>query len=136
MAENMQFPIPNSVLEPYIKAAVGSAITAALGDGAKLVELAVQQALTTKVSSSGKVSGSSYDNRYDLVELVATSKIQEIARDTVTAMAEKLRPDIQAAIEKQLRGKHTVIAKSLVDGLISSLSTKWNISVTVEGPKE
>lgn len=136
MSDNMQFPIPNSVLEPYIKAAVATAITASLGDGAKLVELAVQQALTQKVSSNGRLSSSSYENKFDLVETVATSRIQEITRETINAMAEQMRPQIKASIEKQLKSKHGPIAAALVDGLIKSLATSWNVKVDITAPRD
>lgn len=131
----MQFPIPNSVLEPYIKQAVSTAITASLGDGARLVELAVQQALSTKVDSEGKVNQYSSYNTHQLVESVAASKIREITRVIINEMAEGMRPAIKEAVEKQIKSKHSAIAKCLVDGLIGSLASKWNVSVSIEPPK-
>ncbi len=135
MSENMQFPIPNSVLEPYIKAAVGTAITAALGDGAKLVELAVQQALTQKVNAQGRVDQYSHHNTHQLVEVVAKNRIQDITREVINQMAEGMRPKIKEAIEKQLKSKHSAIAQALVDSLIKSLATSWNVKVAIEVPK-
>lgn len=132
MSENMQFPIPNSVLEPYIKAAVSTAIASALGEGTTLVEKAVQAALTQKVSSNGAVSPHSYDNRYDLVELVATNKVQEIARQVITKMAEGMRPAIEKSVTAHLQKRNNVIAAALVDGLIGSLKTTWNVQVSLE----
>lgn len=132
MSENMQFPIPNSVLEPYIKAAVSTAITAALGDGAKLVEMAVQQALSQKVDADGKVNSYGHYNQHQLVEVVARQKIQEITRETINQMAEGMRPKIKEAIEKQLRTKHNAIAQALVEGLISSLTSTWNVKVDIQ----
>ena len=122
MSENMQFPIPNSVLEPYIKSAVSTAITAALGDGAKLVEAAVAQALTAKVNSSGTRSSYDYENKYQLVEV--------LARDLLDAVL------IKASIEKQLKNKHSAIAQALVEGLIKSLSTSWNVKVDITAPRD
>lgn len=136
MSENMQFPIPNSVLEPYIKSAVSTAITAALGDGAKLVEAAVAQALTAKVNSSGTRSSYEYENKYQLVEVVAQNRIQEITREVINQMAEGMRPQIKASIEKQLKAKHSAIAQALVEGLIKSLSTSWNVKVDITAPRD
>lgn len=136
MADNMQFPIPNAVLEPYIRAAVATAITAALGSGEELVRKAVNTALTTKVNASGVVGSSSYDNSYMLAEIVSTNSIQKIARETIIEMAEGMRPQIKAEIEKQLRTKSGALAKTMVDGLLESLKTTWNISVKVEPIKE
>lgn len=133
--ENMQFPIPNSVLEPYIKAAVSTAITSALGDGAKLVEQAVQQALTQKVNAQGRVDQYQHSNQYQLVEIVARNRIQEITREVINQMAEGMRPKIKEAIEKQLRNKHSAIAQALVDSMIKSLASSWNVKVDIAVPK-
>jgi RecG-like helicase len=135
MSENMQFPIPNSVLEPYIKQAVSAAITASLGDGAKLVELAVHQAMQAKVRADGLRSNSDYENKYPLVEAVAQNRIQEITRQVINEMAEGMRPQIKAAIESQLKKKHSVIAQALVEGLIQSLATSWSVKVDITAPR-
>lgn len=132
--QNMQFPIPNAVLEPYIKQAVSAAISASLGDGVALVGKAVEAAMLEKVASNGHRSNSSYDNKYPLVETVATNAIQKIARETINEMAEQMRPKIKEAIEKQLKAKHSAIAKTLCDSLIDSLSSTWAVSVKVETP--
>jgi uncharacterized membrane-anchored protein YjiN (DUF445 family) len=129
--KNLQFPIPNSVLEPYIKTAVSTAITAALGDGSKLIEQAVNQALSTKVNSQGQVdSRYSSDNKYMLAELVASNKIREIAKEVINQMAEDMRPKIKEEIEKYLKKQHSVFAKTLVDGMIKGLSCSWSVKVT------
>ncbi len=130
--ENMQFPIPNSVLEPYIKQAVSTAITAALGDGTKLVQMAVQQALATKVNSEGRIdSRYTSDNKYNLVEIVAKNKIIEIARVTISEMAEQMRPKIKTEIEKYIKSQTNNIAKAMVDGVINGISSKFSISVEI-----
>lgn len=136
MSENMAFPIPNSVLEPYIKQAVSTAITAALGDGTKLVEMAVHQAMQTKVRADGVRSNSEYENKHQLVEAVAQHRIQQITREVINEMAEGMRPQIKTAIEAQLKKKHSAIAQALVDGLIQSLATSWNVKVDIVAPKE
>ena len=136
MSENLQFPIPNSVLEPYIKAAVSTAIVTCLGDGTKLVEAAVQRALMEKVDETGKKSNYDSYNKYNVVEVLATQKIQEITKQTVSEMAEAMRPQIKKAIESQLAKKHSQIATALVDSLIGSLTASWNVSVNIEPQKK
>jgi len=133
MAENMQFPIPNEILEPYIKQAVSTAIASALGDGTNLIEGAVSSALAIKVGSNGQVSKYSSDNRYLLVEVLARNKIAEVARETINEMAEQMRPAIKSAIQRQLKAKHQTIAKALVDGMIESLTSKWTTTIKFSG---
>lgn len=129
MSENFAFPIPNNVLEPYIKAAVSSAIESALGDGTEVIKKAVTAALATKVDMYGDVSGNSYNNKYNLIEVLATRRIQEIAKKAVNDMAEKLRPAIERQVREQIMGRSDEISKMLVDGLIGSLQTSWSIKV-------
>ena len=133
MSENLQFPIPNNVLEPYIKQAVSSAIIGALGDGTKLVELAVASALNTKVSSSGSVSNYSSDNRYSIAEVIARNKIIEITKTLVTEMVEQMRPDIEKEIRKQISNSKSEIAKAVIDGLLDSIKCSYNVKVSFRG---
>lgn len=130
--QNLAFPIPNSILEPYIKTAVSSAITAALGDGTALIEAAVQRALTEKVDRNGNKSCYSSENKYDVIEVLATNEIQKIAKDVIVQMAEGMRPQIKKSIETQISKKHSVIAQTLVDSLIGSLTSSWNVSVSID----
>jgi hypothetical protein len=127
--ENFNFPIPNEILEPYIKEAVSTTIIAALGDGTELVKKAVHAALRTKVGPNGTISSSSYDNKYDLVETVASNKINEIARETIYEMAEQMRPKIVEAVKKELVDNHARMAEALVNGLIESVTSRWSCSV-------
>lgn len=126
--ENLALPIPNAVLEPYIKQAVSTAILGAL-DGDKLVMAAVQNVLEMKVNSEGKVDSYGSYNKYALCEILARRKITEIAQQTINEMAERMRPKIKAEIERQLKTKHSQIATALVDGMVKSLAASWNVKV-------
>lgn len=127
--ENMQFPIPNSVLEPYIRDAVSAAIVASLGDGTQLIAKAVHAAMGTKVNSKGFVSTSSYENSYNLVEVVAANRIREIAVETVNQMAEGMRPGIKAEVEKHIKKNHGKLAEAMVNGLMVGLTSNWSVSI-------
>lgn len=134
--ENFAFPIPNDVLEPYIKAAVSSAITSALGDGVELVRKAVDAALMQKVDLNGEVSKYYPDNKFNFVEIVAREKIMAIAREAINEMAEGMRPTIQAFVRAHIENKQDEISKALVDGLIGSLETSWNIKVAIQAHED
>ena len=133
--ETLAFPIPNAVLEPYIRQAVSSAISSALGDGTKVIEQAVMAALGEQVDSSGKVSSYRSENKYPLVEILARNKIRDLAKEVVGEMAEAMRPQVKASIEKQLKSKHSELAQALVDGAIESLKTSWSVSVSFKSDK-
>ena len=129
--QNFSFPIPNNVLEPYIKSAVSTAIVAALGDGTSLIEKAVHQALTHKVNSQGKVDSYSSYNTHNLVDIVARDAIIEITKSTINEMAEQMRPKIREQIEKQLKTQHSKLAQAMVDGMIEGLKSSWSVKVDI-----
>lgn len=129
MNENLNFPIPNTVLEPYIKQAVSTAIVTALGDGTELITKAVQAAINTKVDSSGKISNYSSDNRYILAEVVARNKIISIAKEVINEMAEQLRPQIENEVRKELQKSTKEMAKIIVDGVVNAASSRFSINV-------
>ncbi|HHF7341025.1 TPA: hypothetical protein ACPSKZ_000708 [Legionella anisa] len=136
MNDNMNFPIPNSVLEPYIKQAVSTSIVAALGDGTKLIEQAVQAALRSKVSDDGTISRYSSDNRHDLVEVVAKNRIQEVAQEVIKQMVNEMKPSIEKEVKRLIMNRHDEIAKTLVTGMISSIDSKWSLRVEIKPPKD
>jgi hypothetical protein len=127
--ETMAFPIPNAVLEPFIREAVSTAIVSSLGDGAKMIEMAVSRALAVKVNSEGKIDNYDSYNRQLFVEFMAQKKIQEVAKEVINEMAEQMRPNIKKQIEAQLKTKHSLIAKTLVDGMIASLTSTWAVKI-------
>lgn len=126
---NMKFPIPNEVLEPFIREAVSTAIGNALGDADTIIVAAVSAALSVKCNDQGVVGKDSYYNKYNLVETLAAKKIREIAKDTITEMAEQMRPSIVRQVRQQISGRNDEIAQALVSGMIDSLKCSWNIKV-------
>ena len=132
MADNAQLPIPREMLEPYLKQAVAASIMQLMGDnGMTFVAAAVQNSLMTKVDKDGKVSNSSYYNDTPFVEYLARDTIHKIARETITQMAESLRPSIEEAVKKNLQKSTNTLAKTLVDGMVESLSSQWSVSIKV-----
>jgi len=130
--DNFQFPIPNEVLEPYIKTAVSTAIVAALGDGTKLVEQAVQSALTSKVDSSGKVSNYSSDNKYPFVEVLTQNTIRDVSKKILMEMAEQMKPSLTKEVARQIKASNAKIAKSLIDGLTENIKCGFKVEIDVK----
>ena len=129
--ENLKFPIPKEIIEPFIREATATAIVAALGDGTALIEKAVTAALSQKVDSKGEKNRYDSDNRYVFAEIMAMNKIQSIAKEVINEMGEQMRPKIREQIEKQLKTKHSLIAKTLVNGLIESLTSQWAVKIVM-----
>lgn len=124
-----QFPIPNDVLEPYIRSAVSTAIVAALGDGTKLVENAVAETLKRKVDDRGKVSQYSSDNKFTYAEVVCKDVLGDVIKQTLSEMAEQMKPDLKKEITKQLKASSSKIAASFVDRLAGNLDCEFKVDL-------
>jgi len=131
--KNLHFPIPNELILPYVNQAVTASIVSALGDSDKLISEVVALALSQKVDKNGIVSKYDSDNRFTFPEVIAKNKIREIAKEAIVDMAEAMRPKIKEAILKELRSKHALIAKTLVDGIITSLASDWHVTINMLG---
>jgi catalase len=131
--ENLQFPVPNSVLEPYIKQAVSAAILSSLGDTDQLIMKVVENAMKQQCNEKGEIDKDRYYNKYPLIETLAKNKIAQITKETILEMAEQMRPKIQEHIISHIKKQQSTIARALVDGLVKSLQTSWSIKVSVDG---
>jgi uncharacterized membrane-anchored protein len=137
MSDNAQLPIPREMLEPYLKQAVAASIMQLMGDnGMKFVAAAVQNSLQQKVNARGQIDSSSYQNDTPFVEWLARDVIHKIARETVNGLAESLRPSIEEAVKKNLQKSTNVLAKTLVEGMVKSLSSEWAVKISVDHGKQ
>lgn len=131
MAENATVNIPNDVIEPIVRAQVTAGIIAALGHPEQLIAQVVDQALKQKVSSKGVV-GDRYDNKHDLIEVLARNAIHDMTRAALSAWVEQQRPKIEEHVRKALARKESAFAKALVDGLVSATKSTWNFSCSIQ----
>jgi len=131
MADNATVSIPNDILEPVIRAQVAAGITAQLGNPEVLIQKIVSNAMSQKVNSEGKVSRESYSNRHDLIELLAGRAIRAIVDDVLTSWIDAQRPAIEKKVRDSLARKQGMFAKAMVDGLSSSLQSRWGMKCDV-----
>ncbi len=134
MSDNAQLPIPREMLEPYLKQAVAASIMQLMGDnGMGFVAAAVQNALMQKVEpGSGRPNNSDYYNTTPFVEWLAADTIRKVALETINQMAENIRPAIEDAVKKNLQKSTNVLAKTLVDGMVKSLSSTWAVKISID----
>ena len=130
---NFSFPVPNEILEPYIKDAVATAIVGALGDQATIIKSLVASAAGTKVNESGHVSRYSYENKYTIIEAIAKREIEGVVKKSVIEMVKQMRPEIEAEIRRLFREGDAInnISKAVVEGSIDSLSASWAVKFSI-----
>ncbi len=131
MTETATVNIPKDVLEPIVRSQVAAGIVEALGKPEQLISKVVAQALKQKVDSKGSVSTHNYDNRYDLIELLATNGIHSVVRESLGKWIEEQRPAIEAQVKKALSRKESAFAKALVEGLITATRSEWSFKCNI-----
>ena len=121
MAENLTFPIPKELLEPFIQQAVSTSIISALGDGKELINRAVYETVKMKVDKHGEVSKYSSDNKYTLLDIIAKNEIKRIVVDTVKISVEELRPQIIEGVKRALSDNAENLGSALIDKYLSDI---------------
>lgn len=122
------------LLKPLVESEIKGAITRALGDPEKVVSAIVAQCLSQKVDDSGRVSNSSYDNKYNFMDIVFRNIIHQAAREEMTKWAQENTEVIRAAVIKEISSKKgsTSFAKAIVDGVVSCMQNTYKVSVEMK----
>lgn len=126
------------LFKPIIEQHIKNAMAAALGDPTKAVEAIVNQCLSQKVDSSGRVSNSSYDNKYNFMDIIFRNMIQEVTRTEITKWAAENTEIIRAAIIKNISTKKGVdsFAKAMIDGVLKCMESTYKVGVTMKFESE
>lgn len=131
-----------NVSEEIIKEIVNKKIQAEIiektGSVKSFVEKMVELALRQKVNHRGNVSSSSYDNRYDFVEIVTANAIQEMAKKAFEEWLQVNKEKILIAVKKELNDskRQKAIAKCYLDAIEKSLTCHWNMSCNINFKKD
>jgi len=135
MAEEMaSLKINNDIILPVIEKQIQAAIVANLGNHEELIGKMVSLALHAKVNDKGYIDTqySSY-NKYDFLEVLTSTAIQEAARNALTdwlhVNSQKIRSALFAELAKPTRQKS--MAKAFADADETSITSKWHMNCTV-----
>ncbi|ACU61323.1 hypothetical protein [Chitinophaga pinensis] len=129
------------LLKPLVESEIKGALTRALGDPEKVVGAIVAQCLNQKVDDRGVVSNSSYDNKYNFMDIVFRNIIHAAAKEEMIKWASENTEVIRAAVIKEISSKKgvTSFAKAVVDGVVSCMQNTYKVSVEMKmasGEKE
>lgn len=133
MDNNVSLTISKDIVNPIVEAKIKEAIIAAMGGSQEIIEKVVQQILTQKVDAMGKVSSSSYD-KLSWLDFMVTKKIEEAVKVEIAELITQSASNIKDALIKNLQSKKgsNLVAKALLDGLLSTFTQSWNSKLSVE----
>lgn len=128
---DVNIEISKDVVQGIIEKKISAAVLEAFTDKDELVRKMINLALTRKVNHNGLVSSSSYDNKFDLIDVLFSKALKEAAESAIKDAIEKHQPQLRAAIEKELGRKQSALAKLMVANMNDSLGG-YNFKLEVE----
>jgi hypothetical protein len=133
----MTLNVDENLVQPIIEAEIQAAIVRQLqGASTNLIPKLVQAALNQKVDYQGRVTGSSYDNRYPYIEVLCNQAIQQAAQEAMKQYIADSLPFITAEVEKQIRSQSKNIAKTFAEGLAGAIKSEWNFKLNITLPEQ
>jgi hypothetical protein len=139
MAEpNIALTLSPELIKPIVEAKISVAIAEALKDQGTLIEKCVAYAMNMKVSSSGRVSSSSYENNHRFLDIIVNNALQDAARKALATWLEENMDAFQAAFIKSLKADKNAVVKAMMTGFKDSLSSNYsfNVCCSFQTPKD
>lgn len=126
--------ISPELFKPIVEQHIKNAMMQALGDPTKAVEAIVSQVFSHKVDSTGKVSNSSYDNKYNFMDIIFRNTIQEVAKQEMMKWAAENAETIRAAIVKVINSKKGTesFAKAMVEGAVKCMENTYRVNMEMK----
>ena len=131
MSEVVSLNVDPAMIRGIVEKEIKAAIVAQLGKAPNLIEAVVQNALKTKTDSTGRVSSSNYENRYDMIEALCCMAVSECAQQAVREWVAEAKPRIVASLKKQLESKKSDIVKRFVDAAEKSIIPTMSVSCSL-----
>ena len=136
MAENATVNIPRDILEPIVRAQITAGIMQHFGKPEELIQKVVESSLKQKVDSNGNINSSSYSNTHDLIEVLSSKVIHEIAKDMLKEFIEQQRPLIEKHMRAAFAKRASPFAKAAADGLMQAMKSEWSFKCNVTMPRD
>jgi len=122
---DMTMKLPTEIVERAVRDKINAAIAEQLGDPQEMITKLVGAALSQKVSSNGQVSRSSYDNKFEFLDILAGNFMREAAKEALTEFFEDNRSAIKEAVKKEVARSPAKMAKVFMDGITKSMQSTY-----------
>ena len=123
--------VSSEIIKPIIEKKIQAAIVEALGGSGELIEKAIELALRSKVSSEGKISNYSYENKHDFIEIVCKQTIQEVTKDAMKEWASENKKTIKAKLLKTIKLKQSTIAEQMFESFLRNVESGYWVDVNL-----
>ena len=122
---------PQEIVERAVRDKINAAIAEQLGDPEELIQALVNKALSQKVQANGKRGRSDYDNKHELLDLMAGNFIREAAQEALQEYFQENRGAIKEAVKKSVARSPSKFAQIFMDGVIGSMESRYHSKVEI-----
>ena len=130
--------IDKSVIEANVTKLVAGAIADALGDKEKIVQIAVEQVLSSYVDSDGKPCGKNSYYARPYIQYIAEKTVEDTIRKQIAETIEENKDAFKEAIKKELSKPNVrnKIGSSFIEALLATSKEKWRVPIQIAFEKE
>ena len=126
---DMSLQLPTEIVERAVRDKINAAIASQLGDPEILIGKLVGSALSQKCNSKGKVSSSSYDNKYEFLEAIAGDFVRDAAKEALREFFHDNKSAIKDAVKKEVAKSPSKMAKVFMDGITKSMDCSYRRNI-------
>ena len=136
-ALGLSMTVDQKFINDIAKDIVYESLTTALGGKEEIIREIIRDFLSQKVDpENGKPS--TWSSAVPYVRYLSNAMISEEVKQCVKEVFEEKRPEIRAAIKKELMKKQTMdrIYQNFADAMIENIDNRWKTNVSVDFIRE
>lgn len=133
-SENMiNLGINEDIVKPILEKQIQAAVIKSLGNPEELIAKVVSMALKQKVNERGKVSGNSWEDKYDFLDLITGNAIREAAKEALRGWLQENVQLVKSMVLREMNHpeRQNSLAKAFADAVEESLKCSWRFNCDV-----
>lgn len=127
----LNLQLPTEIVERAVRDKINAAIAAQLGNPEEMIQKLVEAALSQQVDSTGKRSRSSYDNKFEFLDVIMGNFVRDAAKEALNEYLEENRVKIKESVKKEIAKSPSKFAKVFMDGLTDSMKSSYSSRVEI-----
>jgi hypothetical protein len=124
----VEIGIPGVDFAQMAREAIAGQLTQAMAATPAMIQRIVATALTQKVDSEGRARNG-YSSDKSFIEWVTEDLIRKAVVEMFKTRLDEMRPDIEAAVAREMKKQAPAIAQALTKSYVENVSHQWTTTV-------
>jgi len=127
MEDKLEFKISPDLIMPIIKAKIETAIIKAMGGHKELIDSILEAYMSQKVSSEGKISSYSSDNKFTRIDFIMQQTLEVAVKDALKEFLANKQKEVAESISRYFASKKgsSELIRAIEEGILDSLKSNW-----------